>query len=297
MFIKISQHKLQVLRLPHFEDYSRRSLCQMGTWLSLGMGIAPFCVESQEEKEISWRNVKMREVLLLTELEVGCPFQSLMGSRMRSRSHRLPKLGFKLISMPNLAIFVSQWRRDIWTKFTSCLTELQGIIVLVGWMLQNMCCTSQKGRWWCTRDFGVIWVFDQPIFSGNELYQYKNTVRRQQNDIRYLEQFTGKTATGLKIRKWAWRTNGGKCVSTCKSNATIWPPCCSAGMCMLPRLDFQCQVQLRNESWLHSVLSQEKGVDRPRKTNNTRHVGPKCNLMGPICKETSLYIYIIYIYV
>lgn len=47
----------------------------------------------------------------------------------------------------------------------------------------------------------MILVFDQPIFSGNELYEYKNTVRRQQNDIRYLEQFTGKTATGLKIRK------------------------------------------------------------------------------------------------
>ena len=52
MFIKISQHKLQVLRLPHFEDYSRRSLCQMGTWLSLGMGIAPFCVESHKLKKL-----------------------------------------------------------------------------------------------------------------------------------------------------------------------------------------------------------------------------------------------------
>ena len=31
-------------------------------------------------------------------------------------------------------------------------------------------------------------------------------------------------------------------------------------------------------------------MDRPRKTNNTRHVGPKCNLMGPICRETSLWV-------
>ena len=68
-------------------------------------------------------------------------------------------------------------------------------------MLQKMFCTSQKEDDDAPGILESFWVLDPPIFSGNELYQYKNTVRRQQNDIKYLEQFTGKTAAGLKIRK------------------------------------------------------------------------------------------------
>ena len=39
------------------------------------------------------------------------------------------------------------------------------------------------------------------LLSGNELWDAKNTIRRMQNDLRYLQQLTGKTALGSKIQQ------------------------------------------------------------------------------------------------
>jgi hypothetical protein len=37
--------------------------------------------------------------------------------------------------------------------------------------------------------------------SGSQLWDANNTVRRQQIDLKYLQQFTGKTAMGSKIQQ------------------------------------------------------------------------------------------------
>ena len=37
------------------------------------------------------------------------------------------------------------------------------------------------------------------LISGSELWDCKNTIKRLQNDIRYLQQFTGKTTLGLRV--------------------------------------------------------------------------------------------------
>ena len=37
------------------------------------------------------------------------------------------------------------------------------------------------------------------LISGSELWDCKNNIKRLQNDIRYLQQFTGKNMYGLRV--------------------------------------------------------------------------------------------------
>ena len=63
-------------------------------------------------------------------------------------------------------------------------------------------------------------------------------------------------------------------------------------MCMLPRLDFQCQVQLRNESWLHSVLS-KKGRGSAAQGKQHKTCGTQMQSYGTHMQGNLLiYIYI-----
>ena len=286
MFIKISQHKLQVLRLPHFEDYSRRSLCQMGTWLSLGMGIAPFCVESHKLKK---------------RKDAGGAVADGAGSGVPLPIPDGVKDEVKKPSVSEVGVQADIDAKSCHLCFPMEEGYLNEIYQLLDWVARHYCSC------WLDAAKHVLYISkrkmmmhpgirsDLGIWPTHIFRQWTVRVQEHGEEAAKWYQIFGavhwQDCYRIKNPKVSMENNWGK-NALARANQMqpfghhVVAPVCACYLDLISNARFSLEMRV------DCILSwAKKGVDRPRKANNTRHVGPKCNLMGPICKETSLYIY------